>query len=121
MRLMRTSVCLMSRPWVRLGAIDQRDQGRLVARHTSQCLRCQAEVAIEERIRRLLAGMGQGQVTAPAGLMAAVMGNLDGYQYQEANNQAIRPERMVLAAAAVGVASLLAWTLSRRVRGGVES
>lgn len=109
----------MCRPLVRLGAIDQKDQGRLVARHASRCLRCQAEVAVEERIRRLLAGMGGGQIMAPAGLMTAVMGNLDEYQYQKEHNPAFRPERVVLAAAAVGVASVLAWTLSRRVRGSI--
>ena len=113
MRTMRSTLCRVSRPLARMTAVDREEPNRLVGLHAESCLRCQAEMAIEQRIGRALAGMRPDLMIAPAGLMAAVMGSLD--------TALPPPEREVpkvaVAAAMVGVASALAWTLSRRARG----
>lgn len=118
MNLVRSTICRISRPWVRMTAVGREDRGRVVGRHSGRCLRCQAEVAIERRIRRVLATMDDNLVMAPAGLLPAVMSSLDAPlpRSDEAVSKGV--ERAAVAAAVVGVASVLAWTLSRRVRGG---
>lgn len=115
---MQSTVCWATRPWVRLFAVDQKATGRLLARHADHCLRCQAEGAIEDRIHRMLAGMKGNLMAAPSGLMPSVMGDLhmaDSYAEVES---ARNVEKVAIAAAVVGVASVVAWTVSRRVRGG---
>ena len=87
MKLVHSTLCRVSRPLVRLEAVDQQDQGRLVARHAERCLRCQAERAIEHRIHRTLSSMGDSLLMAPAGLLPAVMSNLDApFDYLEVRN-----------------------------------
>ncbi len=112
---MRSTVCRVSQPWARMMAVDRADQALLISRHTASCLRCQAEIAIEHRISRALAAMRDNLMIAPAGLVAAAMGNLD---------TSLPPSerevpKVAVAAAMVAVASVLAWTLSRRAKGGV--
>ena len=117
MKLVHSTLCRVSRPLVRLEAVDQQDQGRLVARHAERCLRCQAERAIEHRIHRTLSSMGDSLLMAPAGLLPAVMSNLDApFDYLEPET-GVKTERVAIAVAVVGVASVVAWTLSRRVKG----
>ncbi len=116
MRLVQSTLCRVSRPLVRLEAVDQRDRNPLVARHAGNCLRCQAERAIEHRIHRTLASMEDSLILAPAGLIPAVMGNLDtSFDYPEIES-ARATEKMAIAAAVVGVASVAAWALSKKVR-----
>lgn len=117
MRLVHTTVCRVSRPLVRLEAVDQGDQGRLVARHAEQCLRCQAERAIERRIHRTLSSMGDNLLIAPAGLIPAVMSNLDAPIDYPDPETGVKAEKVAIAAAVLGVASVVAWTLSRRAKG----
>ena len=117
MRLVHSTLCRVSRPLVRLEAVDQQDRGRLVARHAEQCLRCQAERAIEHRIHRTLSSMGDSLLMAPAGLLPAVMSNLDAPLHYPESESGMRAEKVAIAAAVVGVASVVAWTLSRREKG----
>ena len=77
MRMVRTTVCRVSRPWARSAAADRSDRTPLVGRHTESCLRCQVETAIEQRIGRTLASMGDNLMPAPVGLVSAVMDRLD--------------------------------------------
>ena len=119
MKLMQSTVCRVSRPWVRLVAVDQKDQGKLVSRHAEQCLRCQAETAIELRIHRELAAMGGNPMIAPAGLMPAVISGLEQPMSNHESGSGIGADKVAVAAVVVGVASVLAWTMSRWVRGGV--
>ena len=119
MRLVQSTVCRVCRSLVRLEAVDQRDRNSLVARHAGHCLRCQAERAIEHRIHRTLSSMEDKLIVAPAGLIPAVMGNLDtSLDYPEMES-ASATEKVAIAAAVVGVASMVAWAVSRRVRSGV--
>ncbi|MDE0232080.1 MAG: hypothetical protein OXN93_07335 [bacterium] len=118
MRLPQSTVCWATRPLVRFFAVDRKARGTLLARHADHCLRCQAESAIEGRIHRMLAGMEGNLMPAPAGLMPAVRGSLgmaDSYAEVESARSA---EKVAIAAAVVGVASVVAWTVSRRVKGG---
>ena len=115
---MQSTVCWATRPWVRLLAVDQRIRGRLLARHVDHCLRCQAETAIEHRIHRTLAGMEGNLMMAPAGLMPAVRGSLNMAPSYAEVDSALNAEKVAIAAAVVGVASVVAWTVSRRVKGG---
>lgn len=85
-----------------------------MGRHTETCLRCQAEIAIESRIGRALSTMGGDHLlAAPAGLMTAVMDSLD-------TSFPATPRRIPRAAIAtvglVGVASVMAWTVTRRAK-----
>lgn len=116
MRLVHSTVCRVSRPLVRLEAVDQIDRKSLVDRHAGHCLRCQAERAIESRIHRTLASLGANVIMAPAGLVPGVMNSLDApWDYPEPESPKAA-ERMAIAAAVVGVASVVFWTVSRRVR-----
>lgn len=118
MRLVQATLCRVCRTLVRLNAVDQRDRGARLTRHVAHCLRCQAEKAIEHRIHRTLASMEDHLIMAPAGLVAAVMGSLDDpLGYAEADSP-IGAEKVAIAVAVVGVASVVAWTLSRRLRNG---
>lgn len=118
MRLMHSTVCWASRPLVRFLAVDQKARATFLARHADHCLRCQAESAIEDRIHRVLAGMHGNLMPAPAGLMPAVRGSLDLPESYAEVEPARSAEKVAIAAAVVGVASVVAWTVSRRVRGG---
>ncbi|MCQ3804649.1 MAG: hypothetical protein OXC98_03285 [bacterium] len=116
MRLVQSTVCRVSRPLVRLGAVDQKDGNSLVARHAGHCLRCQAERAIEHRIHRTLAAMEGNVIKAPAGLVPGVISSLDASVDYPELEFAKAGERVAIAAAVVGVVSVVAWTLTRRVR-----
>ena len=118
MNLMQSTVCWATRPLVRFFAVDQKTRGTLLARHADQCLRCQAESAIEGRIHRSLAGMKGNLMPAPAGLMPAVRGSLDVADSYPDFDTARNAEKVAVAAAVVGAASVVAWTVSRRVKGG---
>jgi len=118
LRLMQSTVCWASRPLVRFFAVDQKAKATFLARHADHCLRCQAESAIEDRIHRVLAGMHGNLMPAPAGLMPAVRGSLDLPDSYAEVESARSAEKVAIAAAVVGVASVVAWTVSRRVRGG---
>lgn len=114
---MHTTVCRVSRPLVRLEVVDQKEHSPLVARHAGFCLRCQAERAIETRIRKTLSSLGENVIMAPAGLIPAVVGSLDApIDYPEAETGS-NTDKVAIAAAVIGVASVVAWTLSRRARG----
>ncbi|MDE0674553.1 MAG: hypothetical protein OXI06_05710 [bacterium] len=118
MRLMQSTVCWATRPLVRFFAVDRKTKSTFLGRHADRCLRCQAESAIEDRIHRMLSGMKGNLMPAPAGLMPSVRGSLgmvDTYADVESARSA---EKVAIAAAVVGVASVVAWTVTRRVRGG---
>jgi hypothetical protein len=116
LRLVHTTVCRVSRPLARLEAFEQRES-RLVARHAGHCLRCQAERAIEHRIRRTLSALGENVITAPAGLIPAVMSSLDAPLDRPEEEPRVNTEKVAIAAAVLGVAWVVAWSLSRRVKG----
>lgn len=116
MRLVRSTVCRVSRPWARLVAVDRRDQAPLVGRHAGHCLRCQAEAAVEQRIGRALASMEDDLLMAPPGLVAAVMDRLDAPSDRSEAGENRGAETVAIAAAVLGAASLVAWTLTRRAR-----
>ncbi len=118
MRLVHSTVCGVTRPWVRLIAVDQKTKGRLIARHADSCLRCQAEAAIEHRIHRTLAGMIGNMMMAPAGLIPAVRDDLEVVPFYTEIDPERSIEKVAIAAAVVGVASVVAWTVSRRLKSG---
>ncbi len=112
MKGVRSTVCRVSRPWARMVTVDRKNPIRLLERHTECCLRCQAEIAVENRISRALASLDGHLVLAPAGLVSAAMSRLD---VADPPPQRDMP-KFVIAAAVVGVASGLAWTLGRRAK-----
>ena len=118
MRLMQSTVCWATRPLVRFFAVDRKTKSTFLGRHADHCLRCQAESAIEDRIHRMLSGMKGNLMPAPAGLMPSVRGSLDMVDTYADVESARSPEKVAIAAAVVGVASVVAWTVTRRVRGG---
>ena len=113
MKAVRSTVCRVSRPWARMVAVDRQDPTPLIGRHAGTCLRCQAEMAVEHRITRTLAATGRHLMLAPAGLVAGAMSRLDA-PVPPADREV---PKVAIAAAAVAVASGLAWTLSRRAKG----
>ncbi|MXX01537.1 MAG: hypothetical protein F4Z79_07960 [Acidimicrobiia bacterium] len=118
MRLMQSTVCWATRPLVRFFAVDRKAKSTFLGRHADHCLRCQAESAIEDRIHRMLSGMKGNLMPAPAGLMPSVRGSLDMVDTYADVESARSAEKVAIAAAVVGVASVVAWTVTRRVRGG---
>ena len=116
--MVRSAVCRVSRPWARRVAVDGRDHAPLVGRHAGHCLRCQAAAAVERRIGRALASMEDNLLMAPPGLMAAVMDSLEAPPARSEGGESGGAEKVVIAAAVVGAASLMAWTLTRRTRSG---
>lgn len=118
MRLMQSTVCWATRPLVRFFAVNRKAKSTFLGRHADHCLRCQAESAIEDRIHRMLSGMKGNLMPAPAGLMPSVRGSLDMVDTYADAESARSAEKVAIAAAVVGAASVVAWTVTRRVRGG---
>ncbi|MYK56596.1 MAG: hypothetical protein F4035_09100 [Acidimicrobiia bacterium] len=115
---MQSTVCWATRPLVRFFAVDRKAKSTFLGRHADHCLRCQAESAIEDRIHRMLSGMKGNLMPAPAGLMPSVRGSLDMVDTYADAESARSAEKVAIAAAVVGAASVVAWTVTRRVRGG---
>ncbi|MYA38944.1 MAG: hypothetical protein F4Y36_04960 [Acidimicrobiia bacterium] len=115
---MQSTVCWATRPLVRFFAVNRKAKSTFLGRHADHCLRCQAESAIEDRIHRMLSGMKGNLMPAPAGLMPSVRGSLDMVDTYADAESARSAEKVAIAAAVVGAASVVAWTVTRRVRGG---
>jgi hypothetical protein len=57
--------------------VDGVELGETARAHVQRCLRCQADVARDRRLHRLLAGLRHDAVVPPAGLLAEVFAVLD--------------------------------------------
>ena len=99
-----------------MATVGRKDPTRLLGRHTDSCLRCQADIAVENRITRALASTEDHLMPAPAGLVAAAMSRLDAVDPPPPDPQV---PKVVIAAAVVGVASGLVWTLGRRAKSAI--
>lgn len=61
--------------------------------------------------------MGDNLFMAPAGLIPDVMSNLDASLDYREPQRGMKTEKVAIAAAVLGVASVLAWTLNRKAKG----
>lgn len=104
-------VCELSSPFVANSAVEGTEVARLLRRHTSSCLRCQARHASMSRTARALEAMSDSHSEAPADIEWRVMSSL------EDDMALVRSWRrpVALAAAVVSMAAaVLVWRLKPR-------
>jgi hypothetical protein len=117
---LRTADCRQVAPHLAvLAAGEPDDQAESAAAHVASCLRCQAEVAAYQRLRRSLRGLRHDVIAPPPGALAAVLAALEAAAAEEQSAtwtvRAAYVGGITVATAAAGAAGVLVWMNRRRV------